>query len=87
MNVILAINDFTQTTWYWNSLKEVFILKMDPEKEPLMKDGFKSYNDYLEYYNSWDKRGKIRLKTKLDNLKKYLETRFWHYVDPIIYLA
>jgi len=60
---------------------------LNPNTEMWMKNGFKSYNDYLEHYNFWNKKGKSRLFKKLFILKENLEKEFWNFIDPILYLA
>jgi hypothetical protein len=83
----MQFDSFTQTLGFWNSIKKIFELKINPNIEPWMKNWFKSYDDYLIHYNSWDKRWKTWLKDKLNRLKDSLMSEYWYYIDPILYLA
>jgi hypothetical protein len=62
----IAINDFTQTPWAGTYIIKRFNLIVNPLSEPWVKNWMKSYEDYLDHYNSWDKRWKMRL---FNNLK------------------
>lgn len=90
---LFAINDVTwtpgATNWIWTEntiIQKQFIFDMNLKNHPLIQEWVKSYNDYMDYYNSWSKQWKIRLKNKLDNLSKKLLTIYWTYIDPIEYI-
>ena len=80
------INDFTQTSWTGDEIKIGYSQNIDPNTEPWVAKWMKSYDEYLEYYNRYDKRWKTILYNKFEVLKTSLINYYWYYIDPIKYL-
>lgn len=79
-------NSLTWTSWSADSnwgciIKKNWTLFLKPNFKWM-----KSMKDYLNYYNNWERRWKIRLKNKLDRLSKSLLEKYWYIIDPIKYL-